>query len=269
MLPRADAGTAVPGTGGGLNPAGKAPPAVDALLVAATPLELGRVLDALDDREERPLAGRRLVVGRCGAARVAAVVSGIGKANGAMATATALGAVVPRWVVSLGVGGAYPDSGLSPGALAVADAEFYGDEGVETAAGWRGLEATGVPLWGVGERRWFNALPVDAEATAALAAAAASVAPCATGPFVTVSTVTGSAPRAVELGARFGALCETMEGAAVAHGALVGGRRFAEVRGISNPVGPRDRAAWRLEAAAAAAQAAALAWLATLSERQR
>ena len=46
--------------------------------------------------------------------------------------------------------------------------------------------------------------------------------------------------------------------------ALVAGSRFAEVRGISNRVGPRNREAWQLDHAARVAQLAAIAWLDTL-----
>ncbi|HSH69054.1 MAG TPA: futalosine hydrolase [Deferrisomatales bacterium] len=234
--------------------------------MAATPLELSEVLGALAIGDDRLVAGRRLYRGRRGTLPVAAVVSGIGKANAAMAAATALQTLSARWILSLGVGGAYPGSALDPGDLAVADVEFYGDEGVQTTVGWEGLEATGVPLWEGEGRCWFNRLPVDPSGALALGRAAAGVAPVAKGPFVTVSTVTGTAARAAELEGRFGAVCENMEGAAVGHAALAAGCRFAEVRGISNRVGPRDRDAWELSRAATVAQRAALAWLDTLCE---
>jgi hypothetical protein len=37
--------------------------------------------------------------------------------------------------------------------------------------------------------------------------------------------------------------------------------KVGEVRGISNAVGRRDRAAWKLKEAAAAARAAVVAWI--------
>jgi futalosine hydrolase len=49
-----------------------------------------------------------------------------------------------------------------------------------------------------------------------------------------------------------------MEGAAFAHVARLAGVPVGEVRGISNPVGNRDRAAWRVRDAAKAAQMALL-----------
>jgi len=54
---------------------------------------------------------------------------------------------------------------------------------------------------------------------------------------------------------RFGALCESMEGAAAAHVCALHDTPFLEVRGISNLVEDRDRSAWRIKEAAEAAQA--------------
>jgi futalosine hydrolase len=56
-----------------------------------------------------------------------------------------------------------------------------------------------------------------------------------------------------ELHARFDALCESMEGAAAAQICALYGIPFLEVRGISNLVEDRNRAAWRLAEAAGAA----------------
>ncbi|MDG4862637.1 futalosine hydrolase, partial [Streptomyces sp. T-3] len=49
-----------------------------------------------------------------------------------------------------------------------------------------------------------------------------------------------------------GALAEAMEGFGVAEAAAVHGLPVLEIRAISNPVGPRDRAAWRIGDALAA-----------------
>ena len=91
------------------------------------------------------------------------------------------------------------------------------------------------------------------------AAAADSPAPwrgplsAAYGPVLTVSTVTGSAERAAELAARHpGAVAEAMEGFGVAEAAAAAGVPVLEIRAVSNAVGPRDRAAWRIGDALAA-----------------
>ncbi|MGO4419210.1 futalosine hydrolase, partial [Streptomyces sp. MCAF7] len=67
------------------------------------------------------------------------------------------------------------------------------------------------------------------------------------GAVLTVSTVTGSAERAAELRRRHpGAAAEAMEGFGVAEAAAAHGVPVLELRAISNAVGPRDRAAWRI-----------------------
>lgn len=62
-----------------------------------------------------------------------------------------------------------------------------------------------------------------------------------------MSTVTGTAARAAALRARHPrALAEAMEGFGVAEAAAAHGTPVLEIRAVSNPVGPRDRAAWRI-----------------------
>ena len=236
------------------------------LVVAATPGELCEMVGALARVVEEQVAGRTVRIGRIGEVVVATVAAGIGKANAAMAAATVLDRCAAPWVLSVGVGGAYPESGLQLGDVAVASEEIYADEGVEQGERWQGLEAIGIPLWQGEKRQYYNRLPVDSGFAGALRRAATEVGQVGAGPFVTVSAVTGSQARAAALTRRFHPVCENMEGAAVAHAALIAGSRFAEVRGISNLVGPRDRAAWQLGAAAAAAQQAAVRWLRGLAE---
>lgn len=73
------------------------------------------------------------------------------------------------------------------------------------------------------------------------------------GAVLTVSTVTGTAARAAALRTRHPtALAEAMEGFGVAEAAGAHGVPVLEIRAVSNPVGPRDRAAWRIGDALAA-----------------
>ena len=66
------------------------------------------------------------------------------------------------------------------------------------------------------------------------------------------------------LSERWGALAESMEGAAAAHICSIYRAPFLEVRGISNTITDRDRASWEVERAIAVAGRAALAICATL-----
>ena len=82
--------------------------------------------------------------------------------------------------------------------------------------------------------------------------------------FVTMNTCTGDDETARSLESRTGASVESMEGAAIAHVALLYGIAAGEIRGISNRAGNRDRGTWRVQEAAAVAQEALLAWIAQL-----
>jgi nucleoside phosphorylase len=81
---------------------------------------------------------------------------------------------------------------------------------------------------------------------------------------VTTSRATGLHADAETVFRRWGALAESMEGAAVAHVCALHRIAFLEIRGISNLVGDRDREAWQVQRAVAGAGRAALAVVAAL-----
>jgi futalosine hydrolase len=165
------------------------------------------------------------------------------------------------------VGGAYPGSGLATGSLALATREIYGDEGVAAPDAWLSTREIGIPLLEREGKRLYNAFDLDEGRVAEAAAALERAGLTATrGPFVTVSTCSGTLARGMELAARFGAVCESMEGAAYAHVAAHYGVPFLEVRGISNLVEDRDLSRWTLLAAAAVAGRAVQA-LTTIATR--
>ncbi len=74
-----------------------------------------------------------------------------------------------------------------------------------------------------------------------------------TGDILTLNTVTGTAEMTKTLASRFpAAVAEAMEGYGAARAAIDAGLPFAELRTISNAIGPRDRATWRIPDALAA-----------------
>lgn len=187
------------------------------------------------------------------------VVSGVGKANAAAAlAATATRLPNPPTVVQLGIGGAYPDSGLSLGGAAVAASERDLDLGVGDDRSRAGLEAIGIELipgLGAGNR-------IELATPLARAVVAATGAPLLD--FATSDGVTASPAVARYTAERHSVAIESMEGFAAAQVCLALGLEFVEVRGVSNRVGERDKAAWRISEAAAAAAAAAHATLGLL-----
>jgi futalosine hydrolase len=163
---------------------------------------------------------------------------GVGPALAAAATATALTSAALEGapydlVVSAGIGGGFqPEAPL--GSLVVADEITAADLGAETADGF--VPVTELGFGTVSHRPPESLVREIAHATGAR-----------TGAVLTVSTVTGTAERAAELRARHPrALAEGMEGFGVAEAAALHRLPVLEIRAVSNPVGPRDRAAWRI-----------------------
>ncbi|PNG98157.1 futalosine hydrolase [Streptomyces malaysiensis] len=190
------------------------------------------------------------------------LAAGVGPAAAAAGTAAALtAAAVARTpydlAVSAGIGGGFttmppttaapattppttaaPTSPAPttprPGSVVVADAIVAADLGAETPDGFAAVTDLG---FGTVEH-----LP-----PAPLVAAVAEATDAVRGTVLTVSTVTGSAERAAELLRRHPhAVAEAMEGFGVAEAAAAQAVPALEVRTVSNAVGPRDRAAWRI-----------------------
>lgn len=189
------------------------------------------------------VAAEAEAVAACGYDGYDVLVGGVGPAAAAAATATALTRDRYGLVISAGIGGGFQP--LAPvGSLVVADAIIAADLGAQTAEGF-------VPVDELGFGR-TTCLPPGKLSRAAAEATGAAYAP-----VLTVSTVTGTAERAAELTARHPrAAAEAMEGFGVAEAAAVHGIPVLEIRAISNPVGPRDRAAWQIGRALAALTAA-------------
>ncbi|MEV1020399.1 futalosine hydrolase [Streptomyces sp. NPDC050264] len=173
------------------------------------------------------------------------VAVGVGPAAAAAGTATALtkAALSGRpytLVVSAGIGGGFT---AAPGTVLIADAITAADLGAETPEGFLPVTELG---FGTVTHRPPASLVRDL-------AAATGTAPGSVGTVLTVSTVTGTADRAALLAQRHpGAVAEAMEGFGVAEAAAAHDVPVAEIRAVSNAVGPRDRAAWRIGDALAA-----------------
>lgn len=178
--------------------------------------------------------------------------TGVGAVNAASALTRFLELEGARAVIVCGIAGAYPrafdQGGLGLGSVACAESECYGDLGADSADGFLDMRALGFPLI-AGAEPLYNVLPL--QLFPALRRAR----------FVTMNTCSGSEETARRLEARTGGSVESMEGAAIAHVAALYGIPSGEIRGISNRAGHRDRAAWRVQEASAAAQEALLFWL--------
>ncbi len=133
--------------------------------------------------------------------------------------------------------------------------------------GWNSLELIGIPAVERNGERYFNSFPLTRWAMdkAGYVANAAGLA-LHRGPFVTVSTASGTAVRGEELFRRFGGICENMEGGAAAQTALLYGVDCMEVRGVSNLVEDRDLSRWDIPLAVERAQAFIMRFIGALCQ---
>ena len=226
-------------------------------LISATQTEAGIIFKNL-----KKTGPENFYKGKIGKYNVIHVISGIGKANAAHAATLLIEKFSPSAVINFGIGGAYPSANLRTGDIAIADKEIYGDEGLWLKDGFRKADKIGTPLLKKGRKKYFNEFPVDKNLMQKavkffgfVTCHSSLVTEVKSGAFVTVSTVTGTDKRARELEKRFsasggGAICENMEGAAVAHVCAMYGIPMLEIRGISNIVEDRNRDKWDIKTAA-------------------
>jgi futalosine hydrolase len=174
--------------------------------------------------------------------RVRTIVTGVGQVNMAHGLTLAIEQQHPDAIIVVGIGGAYPASGLAIGDVVCAESETFGDLGVETPEGF--LELTDF----LQSTYPLQLFPAPRRAR-----------------FVTVSTCTGTNELSTRIQARSQGAVESMEGAAAVQIATRYGIPIGELRGISNLTGRRDRDSWKVKEAAAAAQVTALDWVSKLA----
>lgn len=215
------------------------------------PFESDRILSRLKYTRSSKITGKTVHKGKFSGINVVLMDTGMGKVNAAHATTYIIEKYPVNAIINIGVSGAYPGSGLNIGDIAIASREIYGDEGVIGPGGWGDLREIGIPLADVDGKKYFNEFPVTPLAIPPLIRERKGDVEfkIKTGNFVTVSAATGTQKRARELETRFNALCENMEGAAIAQVCTLHNIPFFEIRGISNIAGIRDKSKWDLQLA--------------------
>ena len=210
-------------------------------ILAATAEELEPLVRLLKARSHQHL-WRSTFLGRWHSQEILLVETGVGKVNAAVATVLTIKMWQPSLLLLTGTAGAYPSSGLSPLDLALATEEIYGDEGSMTEEGWLTPEDMGTAYLATEGETFYHRFP--------LLCPDSLIPFIPRGPFITLSAITGKKERAKEIEALFPkALCENMEGAAVAHVAAFYRIPLIELRAVSNMVGKREREKWKVKEA--------------------
>jgi len=205
------------------------------LVVTAVAAEADAVRAGLD-----PSVGTVEAVGvgpaaaAAGTARLLALAEAAGRPYGA--------------VLCAGIAGGFPGR-AEVGATVLGLRSIAADLGAESPDGFLPIETLG-----------FGTSVLEADA-ALLKALTEALPTAIAGDILTLATVTGTAATAAALADRYpAAAAEAMEGYGVAIAAANANVPFAEVRTVSNPIGPRDRSAWRLAEAFTALTTAAALW---------
>lgn len=193
-------------------------------IITSTSLEAGLIINSLAQHKETRIQGKPFSSGILKNRRVSVCICGIGKANAAHGAALLIENFKPDFVYNIGVGGAYSSLGLSIGDIVIAEKEIYGDEGLIAKNGFHPI---GEILNNAIRDEFIMHTPEELRAFKNK------------GNFVTVSTCTGTLKRGKELEKRFNAICENMEGAAIAEVCALSEIPVTEIRGISNII--KDR----------------------------
>jgi len=261
----------------------------DLVLLTATREEAAPLLAGLADARSYELATKTVVVGKLRAGSggprnglsegrsesscAAVAVTGCDKTNTAHALTCLLETMadaLPSVVMQVGIAGGFETedgSGPIPGDVVLATEEVFADAGSSSPDGWLSADDLGLSDDSSGGCRSMVRFPLDRELVRRAEAVLVSQddfcgadgrSKVLSGRCLTSSRVTGMAEEAATLYGRWGALAESMEGAAAAQICSLYEVPFLELRGISNRITDRDRSSWRVGEAIAVSGRAAL-----------
>jgi len=221
------------------------------LISAAVADEVSGIIRNLHFPQTRTVGRRQIITGLLKEHSVSVLVTGPGQANTAQALTAAIECTRPSLIIQTGCGGAYRESRLVIGDIAIASEEIDAHLGMECPDSWIAHDELPFSTLKINSRDIKNRYPlctelVDTTTAELKTRLLKSGIQCLTGPFLTVSTITATDQRAADLHQTYGACMENMEGAAAAHVAIHYDIPLLEVRSVSNRVGKRDTERWNL-----------------------
>ncbi len=224
------------------------------LISAAVDPELSGLASRLKNRSVSHTGGRRILSGILGRTAVRLLATGPGMVNAAQALTAAVEANRPALILQTGCAGAFEQSGLRIGDIAIATEEIHVETGIENPSNPYRPKALPFAILENKSGKHKNRFPLHSESVDAvyrvLVAELSSSGICVKkGRFITVSTITATDQRAESLYRNFKPCMEQMEGSAAAHVAALYEIPFLEIRAASNLVGQRKKATWDLKSA--------------------
>lgn len=190
-------------------------------LFFATPIECEIIFERLENKSTFFFKKIPFIKGKIQKHEILLCISGIGKINASIASILAFENFSINQAIISGIAGAYPSSGLDIGDIAVAEKEIEADQGLlinceSNENSFIFMDYQEFPLYIPTSLQNFKK-----------------------GTFLTVSACTGNLKRANFLEKKFSAICENMEGAAIAKAGQLYNISVTEIRSISNIVTDR------------------------------
>ena len=224
------------------------------LIVAAVKEELSLLLKEFDAGPEAHEGFYSLYLGRADGCSLGFGVIGVGLASAALALGGLLSVQTPEAIVLVGSAGALPGSGLEKGDVVVARSEILAELGLLAGPGIGDAGSLGLP-------NLVQEIALDKTLADEIVSAAGPAPSVCYARLLTVVGVSADRDQAGARARRFRAAAENMEGYAAALAGRSLGIRTAEVRGISNRAGDRDKTNWGLNLANERAQRAVTGYL--------
>ncbi|OQY18245.1 MAG: futalosine hydrolase [Desulfobacteraceae bacterium 4572_35.1] len=229
------------------------------MILTAVPAECEQLKQELNNNEQLQCGHLQLTGGYINEQHYLIGHCGLGKSSAAAAVATIVNTMTISRLIMIGCAGAYPESGLKIGDIAVATEEILTDEGVQTCSTFLDLHQLNFALVNHGEEKYYHRFPCDKRWLDQYQHlfnqyAMSHKLQCKLGPFATLSTCSGTSTYGKQIYQRSKALVENMEGAAAAQICAQYHIPFTEIRAISNMVENRNMANWDLAGAMQRAQ---------------
>jgi futalosine hydrolase len=223
-------------------------------IVAATEMEVDLLKREVKAKPAGSVGRNTFYFGLFGRKPVYLGIVGVGVVSAGISLGGFVSVLGAREIVMVGSAGALPESGLEIGDLAAASSEILAELGVCTGPGTGDTSRLGLVTM-------QQEISLDSQMTREVAEEAQACARVVAGPCLTVVGSSADSEQGHCRALRFRALAENMEGYALALAGEALCVQVAEIRGIANQAGERDKSLWNLDLANERAQRGVLQYM--------
>jgi len=219
------------------------------LIVGAVFQEIKPLVEKLNSAQKKSMGNRQIFCGKLFDQTVIIAESGIGMLNAAQTVTVVIERMPVHLIINTGCAGIFPDAGITIGDIGIATQEIDIHSGIEGAYPSAPVKQLPMPLIQTEMNTYYGTYPLSSYHSQ-LAYDILSKEFESQNirvkmvPFITVSTITSSEQRSNCLFNSYQCGMENMEGAGIAHVAVLYNKPFLEIRAASNVVGIRDKQKW-------------------------